>query len=356
MNHPSRHQRRRGLSLVELTVSMAVSTILLAGIASAMVIASHALPDSNSTMSTTIDAYRVADQLAGELYVAQTITSKTSKSITFFVPDRNGDANPEAISYSWSGIAGAPLVRQYHNGTQLIVADNVQEFQLTYTNDMEMLQPPPNDTESAEFVLSFNDGGGGGAVDRAVKDNIWYGQYFIPVLPANALSWSVTRVQIMARSKGPQDGVAAVQIRPATASNLPSVTVLEQQLMPENLLNTAYQWETFIFTSVIGLSPTRGMCLVIARDVNNKHICELQETNFATGGALATTDAGTSWTNSGGNGLTHYIHGTVTTRTTPVSVLHVYTKSIAIRLRIGADAATVVQTAVPLLNEPEVTG
>ena len=51
MNHAIRQKRRRGLSLVELTVSMAVSTILLGGITSAMVIASRALPDNTSPMS-----------------------------------------------------------------------------------------------------------------------------------------------------------------------------------------------------------------------------------------------------------------------------------------------------------------
>jgi len=110
---------RRGFTLVEMVLSMAVMTILLGGIASAMILASRAMPDLATPLKATADGYHAADQLAGELYAAQTIIARSATSVTFTVADRNvpPDNIPETIQYSWSGVAGQPLTRKYNNGT-----------------------------------------------------------------------------------------------------------------------------------------------------------------------------------------------------------------------------------------------
>jgi prepilin-type N-terminal cleavage/methylation domain-containing protein len=107
---------RRGFTLVEMVLSMAVMTILLGGIASAMILASRAMPDLATPLKAMADGYYAADQLAGELFAAQTITARSATSVTFTVADRNNDSIAETIRYSWGG-AGQPLTRQYNIGT-----------------------------------------------------------------------------------------------------------------------------------------------------------------------------------------------------------------------------------------------
>ncbi len=123
---------RRGFTVVEMVLSMAVMTVLLGGIASALVIASRAVPGTATPMSLTVDGYYAAERLASELYAAQTITARSATSVTFKVPDRNADSAPETILYSWSGVPGHPLNRGYNGGSAGAVLDNVYQFNLGY--------------------------------------------------------------------------------------------------------------------------------------------------------------------------------------------------------------------------------
>jgi len=128
----------RGLTLVELLVSIAVTAILMLAIGSAMLIATHAFPDVGSAASATIVASEVAEQLTTELQYAVSIISRSEKMVEFTVADRDTDEVPEVIRYQWSGIAGAPLTRQYNGGSVVEVLDSVQEFNLSY--DLEIIQ------------------------------------------------------------------------------------------------------------------------------------------------------------------------------------------------------------------------
>jgi len=135
MRHRTR-TRHRGFTVVEMVLSMAVMTVLLGGIASALVIAARAVPGTATPMSLTVDGYHAAERLASALYAAQTITARSDKSIMFTVADRNADSNPETIRYMWSGVAGQPLNRQYNGGAPGAVLDNVYQFNLTYVTQV----------------------------------------------------------------------------------------------------------------------------------------------------------------------------------------------------------------------------
>ena len=112
---------------------MAVMTVLLGGIASAMILASRAVPDRQTPLKAMTDAYHAADQLASELYAAQTIISRSATSVEFTVADRaDADTSPETIRYSWSGIANQPLTRRYNNGAIDTLLEDIYQFDLRY--------------------------------------------------------------------------------------------------------------------------------------------------------------------------------------------------------------------------------
>jgi Tfp pilus assembly protein FimT len=133
---PPTQTRHRGFTVVEMVLSMAVMTVLLGGIASALVIAARAVPGTATPMSLTVAGYYAAERLASELYAAQTITARSATSVTFTVADRNADSNPETILYSWSGVAGQPLNRQYNGGAAGAVLDSVYQFNLGYVTQV----------------------------------------------------------------------------------------------------------------------------------------------------------------------------------------------------------------------------
>ena len=128
----------KGLTLVELLVSIAITSVLMLAIGSVMLVATHAFPDVNGPANAIIVASEVAEQLATELQYAVSINSRSATMIEFTVADRDTDEVAETIRYEWSGTPGDPLTRQYNAGTAVNVLDSVQEFNLSY--DLENIE------------------------------------------------------------------------------------------------------------------------------------------------------------------------------------------------------------------------
>jgi len=342
--------------LVELVLSMAVMTIVMAGTASVVLLASHALPSAESPARALAQSSDVVGEIAGELLYATSITEKSATAVTFTVADRgHGDPGPETIRYAWSGTTGHALTRQYNGETVLTVVEDVREFALTYDLTVVTEEFPPVENESAETLLVSHDTSVA-LTDLSLTDKNWIGQYFFPPLPADAIAWNVTRVKFMARIEGAAKGITAVQLRLPTAGNLPGSTVLEEVLMYESALDPSYLWEEFSFASASGLSPTQGLCLVLAMNKKDTHLADVQYDSGAGSGLLLTTNGGGSWTNYGSMSMLYYVYGTVTTTSLPDPVTRQWVRSVGITLRVGPAPSTRVETAVQVLNMPEVTG
>jgi prepilin-type N-terminal cleavage/methylation domain-containing protein len=103
---------RRAFTLIELTLTLGVMAMLMAGLASAVVLASRALPDPNRPSSDVLEQSSVVDRIAGDLQYARYITERGAHAVTFTVADRNGDGSPECLRYAWSGTAGDRSARQ----------------------------------------------------------------------------------------------------------------------------------------------------------------------------------------------------------------------------------------------------
>lgn len=129
----SRQSYRMGFTLVELVLSMSVASVLMAGLASAMVLASRALPDPDSPLTSAVNSHQVLDEIVGDLYTAITFITRTPNEVTFTVADRDNNNAPEVIRYAWSGTLGTSLIRQYNGGTVVHLINQVSDFQLAYT-------------------------------------------------------------------------------------------------------------------------------------------------------------------------------------------------------------------------------
>lgn len=125
-----RSASRRGFTLIELVVSVAISGILMAAIGSAMFIATRTMR-FDSPVDHAWQTGPVVDQIADDLHVARSFSVADPTTVTFTVPDRDGDLASETITYSWSGVAGDPLVRTY-NGQSTNILEDVHSFNLTY--------------------------------------------------------------------------------------------------------------------------------------------------------------------------------------------------------------------------------
>jgi len=127
-----------GVTLIELLVSIAITTVLMLAIGTCLLIATQAMPNANGPANQIIVTSEVAKQLATELQHAVSINSRSATMIEFTVADRDADEVPEVIRYEWSGTPGDPLTRRYNGGSVIEVLDSVQEFNLSY--DLETIQ------------------------------------------------------------------------------------------------------------------------------------------------------------------------------------------------------------------------
>jgi|GEM_PF-6598319 len=159
-----------------------------------------------------------------------------------------------------------------------------------------------------------------GLSESTVSSSLWWGEYFKPALPADAISWNVTKVIIHARKAGLTNGQTRAQLRPATAQNTPSNVVLEEAIVEESTLPVPpdyYTWKSIPFTSVTNLSPAQGLCLVLTTLDENPSM-ELRYftgpvTNMPDTAMLQSTNVGASWDVYTDKALRFMIYGTVTT-------------------------------------------
>ena len=123
---------RSGFTLVELVMATAMSTFLIVGMMSAIFFAVSSA-DTNSSTTLAISGSMALEDITAELRDVVYFKQRTATSVMFTVPDRDGDGDVETIRYSWSGTAGAALLREYNGGSAVPVVDNVNAFSLAYT-------------------------------------------------------------------------------------------------------------------------------------------------------------------------------------------------------------------------------
>lgn len=351
---------RSGFTLAEVLVSAASMGVLMVGIASAVLLASQALDDGDNPSTKVHAATTAVDQIVRDAASALSISEQSPTVLAFAVPDRDDDQQDEVIRYAWSGTLGDPLTRQYNGGTIVAILDDLQEFQLGY-NLLTADGGEPGDEGDETLLIGYD--AYQDLADFRVARQYWVGQYFEPLLPEGTTSWRVTRVSFRARADGLALGAVKIQLREATAEGLPTSTVLEQVTISEWDFGTSYDpWYEVAFSEVSGLSPGQGLCLVFEFATDpywEEYCCKIEYHDD--GGAtppntrmVETENGGSSWTSPVGKSLRFNVYGMVTGSEAGggvdrVSCLHV-------SLRTGPDPSTRVDTAVQVLNTPEVPG
>jgi prepilin-type N-terminal cleavage/methylation domain-containing protein len=344
-----------GFTLVELVVAVAVTSVIMLGVGSALLIAGRAVPDARSPAGSRIATAGAVETLATELQYAAWVNQRSANMIEFVTADRNADEVPETIRYEWSGTSGSPLTRQFNGGAAVNILTDVREFGLSYQLRTVTTQAPQGNESGQTTLAGYS--ATQGLHDCPIQSVETYAEYFLPALPANAVSWKVTRVVMCAKQDGTADGEASVQIQTATAGRLPSGTVLEEKPLWESTLLPTYLDQEFTFFAVADLPPTQGLCLVV-KWLANDTACKVRARNGNVSalniGLCRSTDGGLTWAALSNQSLLFAVYGTVTTSTAPQIQNTYYLEGVEVRLRAGGDGQSLTQTGVRLLNRPEV--
>jgi prepilin-type N-terminal cleavage/methylation domain-containing protein len=347
-------RRHSGFTLAELLAALAVMGVLMVALSSAMVIAARALPSDDRPSTRLVRGSSVLQQIADELAEAIAITERGAHAVAFIVADRDGDGAPERIRYAWDGTAGAPLTRSLNGGAPQAIAENVHAFDVAYVLRSVVETYPGPIIESAEQLFESHDPASPDR-DYPLTEKEWIGQTITPALPAEALSWSVTRMKCKARSHGGTGGVTAVQIRPLSAGDLPTTTVLDEQLLVESTLPSSYTWVEFAFNNVSNLDPAARLCLALVLKTKDTHLADIQyDDDFGGRGLLKTNDRESKWGFSTSEELVHYVYGKYITPGPDQTATRRHVTAVELGLQIGPHAQGRVQTAARMFNEPEI--
>src|SRR6478609_7801226 len=148
------HSPARAFTLLEMTVAMVASAVLLAGLGSIMFIARQIAysPTAAARRSKTAD---VINQISDELRYATVITQQSSQVLEFVVADRNSDGTAEKIRYEWSGTPGDPLRKTVNGNPAVDVVSAVYSFLVTPQQQLKTTTLTTT-TDTTEAIVQTN--------------------------------------------------------------------------------------------------------------------------------------------------------------------------------------------------------
>ncbi|MDZ4685940.1 MAG: type II secretion system protein [Planctomycetaceae bacterium] len=350
---------RRGYTLIELSVSLIVASILVAGMGSSVFLATRANNTGLGRYQASSRSGETLSDMSRELSYAVAVNevASTSRIIECTVPDLTGDSADDILRYSWSGTAGAPLQRTLNGGTPQAVVDNVQACQLTL---QKRSKEGGSSTESAETQW-VNDASAGSPVNYTVNNTSTLGVYFTPSLPGNATAWRITRLEMRAAQSGTADGVLRVQVRLGAALYLPGA-VIEEVVVSESRLPTSTSAHTVLFPGVTTLSPTQSACILFAQDSGTNGAASIEY------GVSSTASANTRKISSAVDVLGLVVWSSQASQDVRVKIWGTYTgppgtgqqqfyfTNVDASLQVGTDTTAMFHHGIPLINLPEAAG
>lgn len=309
---PARRARadRRGFSLVEMLVALAMMTILILSLGSVVALATKAIPPATPPASDTTATHDALRALAAELELASDITVATATKLEFKVADRNSDGSSETICYTWSGSAGDPLYRKYNSATAEVFLTSVNALAFAYSTVNATVTGASVSTTSAETLFYNNDTDYD--TTKSVDTGESYAQTFSPLLPTNATSWKLTRVRYIAAANGTKTGTITLNIRPVSSSTgLPTAAVWATGTKLESALTTSYNWYSFDASAAPAQPPGGAMAFVLS-SANDACQIRMATTGFAQSGAQALYQGALlpTWSPMSGGSMMVQVYGT----------------------------------------------
>lgn len=323
---------------------MAITSVLVVGISSAIVVATRAVNAPASAAGRTRSAAEVAELIARNLSLASSISEAQQNSICVSAFDDDGDGTSQEICYEWGGTIGDPLIRKV-DGEAFTILEDVRLFTLSYT--------PVTQGESArdDYLAGFS--ASKDLVNYKVSQTKWIAQSFTADLPAGATGWKPKRVELRIRKTGGTAGQVQTYLSYPDVTGGPGGAAIGSGSISESELFADYAWISIAFTSSL---PTfnlgQRLWVVILGTVDSPG--ELAYYNKFTSvpnwQMRLSSNGGTSWSTMPKCALLFKVYGTITG--TSAGNEERVLSAVRVSLAAGDDESTRIDTGVNLLNLP----
>jgi hypothetical protein len=217
-------------------------------------------------------------------------------------------------------------------------------------------------------LASFDSWGGVIPNDFALSSTRWTAEYFQITPPPDVTTMNIARVKLMMRTGNPDPTAtvsAGIHRSVAPGDPTPEPTPIgTPAVIVTSTLQSSATWVDFMFSDVvIDLSETEYVIVVKGTTLGTASVQQYYWKSAPPDATilLMTTDSGSSWEPRASayddNDMPFHIYGTYDTETTQeITTSRYFLESVRIALRIGPDQPTTAETAVQILNAPEVTG
>ena len=368
--------RRPGYTLTELVVGMTVSSVIMLAITQTLYVASSINEDNDNRFKDVCDGGGGLGQLSRELTTATSVTSYTARSITFTVPDRDSDSNPETISYTWSGTPNDSLIRTENAGSPTTYARNVQDFDMQFatgTTTRTETVTVPGATTNLGIVFSFE--GWPTVFPLPVPigyrptSTSWACQFFqIPdgVIPSNSEKFQITKVAINA-SWASATGNVTVSVHRTVGGGNPDPhpnSIGTPAVIAASTLPVLPAWIEFNFSDVALTNPgsNKDFAIVVkgSPGLGSANILYLTSTSAPKDAPIMlwSTNTGGTWDPKKNvqhhNDMLIRVYGNVTSKDSQQTktITDTHLRRVFVSLRNGAASANRHVCTVRTLNRP----
>ncbi|MCY2973719.1 MAG: hypothetical protein NTW52_03515 [Planctomycetota bacterium] len=303
----SRRERRNGLSLLEMMITLPTATVLIGAMSMCVTIMMRAKSQDDTLFRGSYDLSTAVTQIASDIESAVSLVSSSATHIEFVVPDRDGDRLPEQMRYEWGGSSGPnanKILWKYNQNPLSVLFDDVGDFNLQTSNTLAS-SPPPNHFRSEVAVLKSSDAFQNGIFrEQVINSSNSIGQYIIPNTPPSA-RWDLGAISVMVcAADSNKDGVLCIRVtRANTASRLPIAPILAEVKLAEWRLGESYQWLEIPIAPISWQSPGTPLCITLTYAGGTGDVARVQFVENGVGmpsntNLIRSINGGTSWTAS----------------------------------------------------------
>lgn len=366
----------RAFTMVEMVVTLAIMTLLISAMASAVVLAGRAVPDEDDLSIRVARGVEALDRLRADLGEATGISETGEAAVEITLPDRGQEGDgAETVRYAWSGKAGDPLTMSLNGGAPTPVCGDVHAFTIAYEYaDLPLESAPrvmfiagsktsPSANDEARLALLESWGFPVEVFDRSDSDadlaageleaDVVYISDLIDLLSFGSVASDTTKPVVCESASSYDDlGIASAGLSLLKADN--TITDMDHVITSPFALGTIKVTDGLMMLNyATGLAP--GAQELASFDGVNGSLVVVDRGATLTGGSASPARrVAMPW---GGPWLFDFdlltddallmLRRSLVWAATPVGV-----RTVTVSLRVGEDASETVETTITLHNTP----